>query len=224
MRKNISVLVIIIFAFLFYGCTSVQKTSQATSDAVWDFTTETVPDKAKGLGRFSVKAVQPKSWVETLRVLWGSSTRALEEARVEAVSQTYPCPFNECFDAVLGLGRDFRTPQPLNVQQMFSMGGNEEPAEAATPSDDQSSEIPVVSDDSYCVFIKDRTRKHIVVMDIPGVINTTEVGIFFSNPDEKTTQVEIASLSPLAKERAAEIIFHQLETLFPTPQENASLP
>ena len=210
---------IIFSLILLPGCTPVKKASGKTSEAVWHFSTETVPDTAKGLGRFSVKAVQPKSWIETLRVLWGSSTRALEEARAEAVTQTYPCHFNECFDAVLGLGRDFRTPQPLNVGQMFSsMGGDEEPPKADISSSAQPQEIPVTDTGSYYVFIKDRVQKHIIVMDIPGALNTTEVGIFFSNSDEKTTQVEIASLSPLAKEKAAQIVFHQLESLFPSPK------
>ncbi len=217
MKKNIFILIISLI--LFSGCTPVKKASEKTSDAVWNFTTETVPDTAKGLGRFSVKAIQPKSWIETLQVLWGSSTRALEDVRAEAVSQTYPCPFNECFDAVLSLGRNFRTPQPLDVQQMFSsMGGEEKTKEVDASTSEQSKETPISYEGTYYVFIKDRIKKHIIVMDIPEVINTTEVGIFFLNLDEKTTQVEIASLSPLAKEKAAQIVFQQLESLFPSPK------
>ncbi|GEM_PF-3160694 len=230
---------IFIVLFMFCGCAKVSQTSKTvlgavkeTPHAIWDFSTEKVPEAAKGLGRFSLKAAQPKSWIEVTKVLWGSSTRALEEVRGEAISQSYPCRFEECFDAIVGLGRGFRPPQTQSIETVFSsmgegMGQTDTEAETAEPSEsseDQNIEEPVTSSqDSYYVFIQSRIKKYIVVMDIPGTINTTEVGIFFSNPDEQTTHVEIASLSPLAKEKIAALVFHQLETLFPL-QDTDSLP
>lgn len=38
---------------------------------------------------------------EPVKVIWGSSTRALESARAEALSKTYSCEYNVCYDAVL---------------------------------------------------------------------------------------------------------------------------
>ena len=43
---------------------------------------------------------------ETARVIWGSSTRALEEERGNAVKQTYQCEIYDCFDAVIALAED----------------------------------------------------------------------------------------------------------------------
>ena len=44
--------------------------------------------------------------IETTKVIWGSSTRALEYARKDAISKTYLCSLNNCFDVVLSLSRD----------------------------------------------------------------------------------------------------------------------
>ena len=41
--------------------------------------------------------------VETVKVIWGSSTRALEEARGEALSKTFHCSVDECFNSVIKL-------------------------------------------------------------------------------------------------------------------------
>src|SRR3989338_6355239 len=40
---------------------------------------------------------------EPFKVILGSSTRALEKARTDALTKTYKCSFKECFDAVLAL-------------------------------------------------------------------------------------------------------------------------
>ena len=48
--------------------------------------------------------------VETCRVIWGSSTRALEESRADALSRDFFCEFSTCFDAVNRLSRDRETP------------------------------------------------------------------------------------------------------------------
>ena len=41
------------------------------------------------------------SVADPLKMIWGSSTKALQEARADSISKTYPCHFDECFDAVL---------------------------------------------------------------------------------------------------------------------------
>ena len=38
---------------------------------------------------------------ETARVVWGSSTRALEEARADAISKTYQCSYEDCYKEAL---------------------------------------------------------------------------------------------------------------------------
>ncbi len=43
--------------------------------------------------------------LEMGRTVWGSSIRALDEARVDAFKKTYSCQFDQCFDAVLALDR-----------------------------------------------------------------------------------------------------------------------
>jgi hypothetical protein len=50
---------------------------------------------------------------ETAKVIWGSSTRALEDARTEAISKTHNSSFNDCFNGVLSLARNEGS-QPLN--------------------------------------------------------------------------------------------------------------
>ena len=42
---------------------------------------------------------------ESLKTIWGSSTRALEKARDEAIRKTYYCGFNECYDTSLKLAK-----------------------------------------------------------------------------------------------------------------------
>ena len=39
--------------------------------------------------------------IEAPKIIWGSSTRALEQARDRAVSRSFECRFEECFDAVI---------------------------------------------------------------------------------------------------------------------------
>ena len=40
---------------------------------------------------------------ESPKIIWGSSTKELQEARVRAVSKVYKCSFDQCYDAVLSL-------------------------------------------------------------------------------------------------------------------------
>ena len=112
--------------------------------------------------------------IETAKTIWGSSTRALEEARKDALRKTYETNFTECFDAVL----------------------------------------TIADDADYLVFIKDRNKRHLVVMGIPGNVDTTEVGIFFAELEGLKTEVEITSLSTTAKEKVAAVVFENLDKKF----------
>lgn len=112
--------------------------------------------------------------MEPPRVLWGSSTRALEAARDQAISKTYNCDFNACYDAVL----------------------------------------EIIKERKYVLFINQRSKERIVVLGIPGNVDTTEVGIFFSKLKTSEIKIDISSLSSTAKERVASAIFEELDKKF----------
>ena len=63
-------------------------------------------------------------------------------------------------------------------------------------------------------FKKAGKKKHIIVMGIKGNVDTTEVGIFFTNPNVSTVKLEISSLSSSAKRTVAETLFKELDQQF----------
>ncbi|MBN1869593.1 MAG: hypothetical protein JW847_03335 [Candidatus Omnitrophica bacterium] len=134
---------------------------------------------------------------ETAKVIWGSSIRALEDARVDALTKTYRCSLNDCYDAVLDLSRH------QNVQN--SQAENE-------------TEIKSTNENYFDVFIDNRKKGHMVIMGIEGNVDTTEVGIFFFQPTLTTVKIEISSLSSSAKRKAAQIIFDALNLRFSESQ------
>ena len=111
---------------------------------------------------------------ETGKVFWGSSTKALEEARVSATSQTYRCFLVECFDEVLSLAEE----------------------------------------EGLTIFIKNRDKNIIVVMGIPGNVDTTEVGIFFEPLQVKEIRVDVSSLSTKARETVSRLVLTHLDKIF----------
>ena len=133
---------------------------------------------------------------ETAKVIWGSSTRALENARVDAISKTYKCSFNDCFDAVLDLARETEIEVPADV------------------TDKDKSPRTIVKSGHFDIFIKNRKKRHIVVMGIKDSAETTEVGIFFVQPSLTAVKVEISSLSSSAKRSVADIVFEELSMRF----------
>jgi hypothetical protein len=138
---------------------------------------------------------------ETAKVIWGSSTKGLEKARVDAIEKTYHCSFTECYDAVLTLARA----QPVYVKK-YNDEGEEIDDEGNVKEPD-----PV---GFFDVFINNRIKRHIVVMGILGNVDTTEVGIFFSQPNLTTVKLEISSLSSSAKRKVAEAVFDRLDLHF----------
>ena len=119
--------------------------------------------------------------VETVKVVWGSSTRALEEARAEAVREEFPLAYDACFREVL----------------------------------------QIAGTEKWEIFIKDKKQGTIVVIGIPGNVNTTEVGIFLDKAGASRTKVEISSLSSSAKLKAADILFEELRKSG-APENNGS--
>ncbi len=133
---------------------------------------------------------------EEAKLLWGSSTQALEEARTESLKSTFSCSWDQCFSSVIKYANSETQQLPQNV---FADGVTKEPNKT---SDQKTTTVKNLD-----VFIEDRDRKIIVVMGVPGSVNTTEVGIFFSPTPNVGTLVEISSLSSSAKAKAADIIF-----------------
>jgi len=137
---------------------------------------------------------------ETAKVILGTSTRALEQARDEALHKTYQCTLEECFDGVLALARSGY----VYVRA----------ADKGDVSHDDEKIIEVPQDGYYDVFLKDRFKRHIIVMGIAGNVNTTEVGIFFSRVSPAIVKVEVSSLSSSAKRKVAEAVFSEFDRRF----------
>ena len=57
-----------------------------------------------------------------------------------------------------------------------------------------------------------------VAMGIEGNIETTEVGIFFTQPSLTTVKIEVTSLSSSAKRKTAQLIFDELDLRFSESQ------
>ena len=110
---------------------------------------------------------------EFTKKLWGSSTRALEDARIDAIRKSFACRYEDCFDEVL----------------------------------------KIVKEENLYVFIKDKMREHIVLLEVPGSVDTTEVGIFFTDYDDQT-RVDISSLSEQARITVAGIVFPKLSKVY----------
>lgn len=108
---------------------------------------------------------------EFSRTIWGSSTRALEKARVNALVRNYNQPVSRCYDEV----------------------------------------IKASEESKFHVFIDNKPKATIVLMGITGAVNTTEVGVFFSELADGQTKVYISSLSSNAKRIVADKIFAHLD-------------
>ena len=145
---------------------------------------------------------------EPVKVLWGSSTRALEKARAEALTKAFHCTFDDCFDAVLSLARPVEDSELSTTPIIRNPGASTaDPVDSKTPK-------PVVPEGYFDVFIKDRVKGLIVVMGIKGNVNTTEVGIFFSEIAHHTVNIEVSSLSSSAKRKISELVFDKLGLRF----------
>ena len=119
---------------------------------------------------------------EFSKTVWGSSTRALEEARVKGIVKAYDCSVSRCYDEVL----------------------------------------KAVEEQEYKIFINNKPKATIVVMGIPGSVDTTEVGIFFSDISDTQTKIYVSSLSSNAKRTVAQKIFPDLDEVFGITDHQAS--
>lgn len=175
-----------------------------------------------GCARFMDNAQEP------FRTVWGSSTRALEKARATAMSKTYYCSFEDCFNAVIALGREWDAEAEKKRKELEEKQRTEEGLVVGDPKPDLNtpeSESPYMTDaqraaealqrsKKFTIFIKDMRKKHLVIFNLPASVDTTEVGVFFSPLDNGKVKIEISSLSTNAKRTAAEIIFPELSQHF----------
>ncbi len=158
--------------------------------------------------------------VETAKVIWGSSTQALERSRPDAVKETLRCPVNQCYAAIL----DVVERQKKIEQALAQKAKPDTPTAAAANSSYSATNQPVIQKSENIdlaplrelhVFLKDPKRNLIVLMGVPGSIDTTEVGIFLTTAGDGATLIEIASLSKLAKAKVAEILLPELKKTCP---------
>ncbi len=108
--------------------------------------------------------------VEAGKTVWGSSTRALENARATAITKTYDKNYWEVVKAAV-----------------------------------------VSAERRYTVFKRDEVHGYMVVLGIPGSVDTTEVGIFFVELANKQTRIEVSSLSTNAKRLVSKALFQDLD-------------
>lgn len=142
--------------------------------------------------------------LEMVKSIWGSSTRRLDLERANAVSHTYSCKFDECFDGVLDIARK-------SEENTDSSTAVKEPADDAV----QFGVVSKNATEKFEVFLQDRTKGVIVVMKVPGNVDTTEVGIFFSRVRSNETTIEVTSLSTSAKRKVADFIHEALSERYP---------
>lgn len=81
----------------------------------------------------------------------------------------------------------------------------------ATPSRCFDEALKAAVDLDFQIFIQSKAKASIVVMGVKGSVNTTEVGIFFSEVTDNKTKIYISSLSTNAKRIVAEKIFTKLD-------------
>ncbi len=84
----------------------------------------------------------------------------------------------------------------------------------ASLSDVFSATVEVLEKAKYDIFTKDEIRGFIAVMGIPGVVSTTEVGVFISETGGGGVRVELSSRSTPAKRAVAAILFSRLSEKF----------
>lgn len=79
-----------------------------------------------------------------------------------------------------------------------------------------SAVLAVAAEKKYIVFSKDERRGLIVLMGVPGHVDTTEVAVFISYLEKGTgVRVELASRSSSARRVVAGTLFAELAKTFP---------
>ena len=75
--------------------------------------------------------------------------------------------------------------------------------------------LDIATKSKYHVFLKDEVRGFIVLMDVPGMVDTTEVGVYVTSlAGGGRVRVEVSSRSTPAKRVVAERILNALAESF----------
>jgi hypothetical protein len=75
--------------------------------------------------------------------------------------------------------------------------------------------VDISAKNGFLVFRKDPVRGLVVVMDIPGQVNTTEVGIFLTElSNDQGVRIDLSSRSTPAKRAVAKALFSELNDLY----------
>ena len=77
-----------------------------------------------------------------------------------------------------------------------------------------SAVVDIAKERKYYIFSKDESRGLIVLMNIPGCVDTTEVGVYLSSLEGGDVRVEVASRSTPAQVAVAEHVLADLEVKF----------
>ncbi|MEW5894676.1 MAG: hypothetical protein AB1650_02795 [Candidatus Omnitrophota bacterium] len=64
--------------------------------------------------------------------------------------------------------------------------------------------------DKYVLFSMNREKGYMILMNVPGAVDTTEVGVFFDSAGAGQTRVEVTSLSSRAKRTVEEAVFARI--------------
>ena len=181
--------------------------------------------------------------VEFAKTIYGSSTRRLNALRTNAIQKSFRCGYDECFDTVLALTSTEVDRSPVTQMAYpkdkkvdpFAAGGGAStadtsvtPRKSAEEADSLSglNAAPLTEAEEAArlaeeakhhkleLFIKNRRKGEMVVLGVPGAVDTTEVGIFFVTQPDGITRIELPSLSSNAKRAASEIVFAALSEKF----------
>lgn len=75
--------------------------------------------------------------------------------------------------------------------------------------------VDIAAQEKYTIFMKDPVQGFISLMNIPGVVNTTEVGVFMTQLSHgQGVRVELSSRSSPAKKVVAKKLFSELGNQF----------
>lgn len=71
--------------------------------------------------------------------------------------------------------------------------------------------LTIAKENQHTIYYQNLERSMIVLMDIPGAVNTTEVGVFFKSLEHGKVKVEIVSRSSFAKKTVANFFFAEIQ-------------
>ncbi len=70
--------------------------------------------------------------------------------------------------------------------------------------------LMIAKEQKYTIYYQNLEKALVVLMDVPGAVNTTEVGLFLEVLENGRVKVEIASRSSFAKKTVANAFFDQI--------------